>query len=163
MAAPASPESAAAEHGQLTAGGMSDAAFDFYAFGEPEDLYDAQASERTAQHFLVTPAGMGAQESSNVIWHVHAPSGARQLTSKQRTRIFREFAAMTSLIDASKSGGNDRYIIAGDLNTGSAAAEHGQCIAAGMSYATLTVCTMHHVLTRVVHYWSGRPGTVVEV
>ena len=77
--------------------------------------------------------------------------------------FFRELAAVTSLIDASKSGGNDGYIIAGDLNTLSVAAEHGQCTAAGMSDATLTVCTMHHVLTRVVHYWSGRPGTVVEV
>ena len=60
-AASASTGSAAAEHGQPTAGGMSDAALDFLAFGESEDVYDAQGSERTAQHFLATPAGTGAE------------------------------------------------------------------------------------------------------
>ena len=81
------------------------------------NLYEAQGSERTAQHFLVTPAGMGTKESVNVI-NVCAPSGAKQLTSKQRTRLVGSLLQSTSLIDASKSVGNDRYIMAGNLNTG---------------------------------------------
>ena len=37
-------------------------------------LYDAQGLQRTAQHFLVTPVDMGAEESMNVI-NAHAPPG----------------------------------------------------------------------------------------
>jgi hypothetical protein len=81
------------------------------------NLYDAQRSERTAQHFLVTPAGTGAEESINVI-NVHAPSGTKKLTATQRTELVGSLLQSTSLIDATKSVGNDRYIIGGDLNTG---------------------------------------------
>ena len=81
------------------------------------DLYPAQGSERTAQHFLVTPAGTGAEESINVI-NVHAPSGTQRLSDKQRTDLVTSLLQSTSLNDTTKSVGNDRYIIGGDLNTG---------------------------------------------
>ena len=81
------------------------------------DLYPAQGQERTAQHFLVTPAGTSAAESSDVI-NVHAPSGTRKLLDSQRLKLVRSLLQSTSLNDATKSVGNDRSIIGGDLNTG---------------------------------------------
>ena len=80
------------------------------------NLYDAQGSERTAQHFLLKPA-TSSEDSINVI-NVHAPSGTKRLTATQRATLVRSLLQTTSLIDDTKSVGNDRYIIGGDLNTG---------------------------------------------
>jgi len=81
------------------------------------DLYDAQGSERTAQHFLLKPA-TSTEDSINVI-NVHAPSGTkRRLTDTQRAKLVGSLLQTTSLIDDTKSVGNDSYIIGGDLNTG---------------------------------------------
>ena len=111
-AASSSTGSAAAEHGQPVAATAAE-----HGGSEPSNLYHAQGSERTAQHFLVTSAGTGAEESFNVI-NVHAPSGTKKLTSTQRTELVASLLQSTSFIDATKSVGNDRYIIGGDLNTG---------------------------------------------
>ncbi len=81
------------------------------------DLYPAQGSERTAQHFLVTPAGTSAAESSNII-NVHAPSGTKKLSDNQRKTLVTKLLQSTSLNDTTKSVGNDRSIIGGDFNTG---------------------------------------------
>jgi hypothetical protein len=80
-------------------------------------LYHAQGLERTAQHFLATPAGAGAEERINVI-NVHAPSGNKRLSDAQRNELLTSLLQSSSLNDAMKSVGHDRYIIAGDFNTG---------------------------------------------
>ena len=73
--------------------------------------------ERTAQHFLVTPADTGAEERINVI-NVHAPSGTLKLSDAQRKELLTNLLQSISLNDATRSVGHDNYIIAGDVNTG---------------------------------------------
>ena len=80
-------------------------------------LYLAQGLERTAQHFLATPAGTGAEEGINAI-NAHAPSGTQKLSYAQRNQLVTSLLQSPSLNDATKSVGHDRYVIAGDLNTG---------------------------------------------
>ena len=80
-------------------------------------LYTAKGPERTAQHFLATPADTGAEEGTNVT-NVHAPSGTLKLSDAQRNELITNLLQSTSLNDVTKSVGHDGSIIAGDFNTG---------------------------------------------
>ena len=79
-------------------------------------LYSAQGMERTAQHFVATPVGTGAEESINVI-NVHAPSGTKKLSDTQRTMLVTSLLQSNSLSDATKFVGHDRYVIAAARTT----------------------------------------------
>ena len=61
---------------------------------------------------------VGSQGTAPPCRNGHAPSGRKRLTDHQRQDPLTRLLQSTSLIDATKSVGHDRYIIGGDLNTG---------------------------------------------
>ena len=81
------------------------------------ELYNVKCKQnRTTQHFIATPVNMGDERSISVI-NVHAPSGKKKLTALPRKELIAKLLKSTSLNDAGKTVGYDRYMIAGHLNT----------------------------------------------
>ena len=80
-------------------------------------LFTAHGHPRTAQAFLCR--GVGARGIAVGIINVHAPSGKTKLTDTQRATLLRSLLQTNSTAMPGRPLGRGRFIVGGDMNTGS--------------------------------------------
>ena len=83
-----------------------------------KNLYNVAGQRRTAQAFLCTMPGDSDEEGIDVV-NVHAPSGTVKLTDIQRRHLIRNLLQSSSMTRASRTIGEGKFVIGGDMNTDS--------------------------------------------
>ena len=81
-----------------------------------KNVYNVAGQPRTAQAFLCTMPGDSDEEGIDVV-NVHAPSGTLRLTEVQRRHLIQNLLQSSSMTRASRTIGEGRFVIGGDMNT----------------------------------------------